>query len=86
MANLVSCKRCNKIYFIISRKEMELQIIDYKKYYNSLNLEDQKYHGKPSEIESWYKCCYCNSNEFNHNVIIDDENRGCTINPIIMDK
>lgn len=60
MKNLTTCNKCNKVYFVVSRKKAEEEITNSNKYYLKCTEEMKKKHFKagPAKIAT-YESCQC---------------------------
>ena len=61
--DLITCKKCSRVYFSIPRKRAEEEVTRANKFYNSCTDEMKKKHFKsePSKI-ALYESCSCGNN------------------------
>lgn len=81
----VTCSKCGRVYFEVSRKKAEDEVRRFNKYYRTLDDEGKKAYGNSlSCIGPYEYCALCGSSyktfrEFKE----DDCPIGCTLSPII---
>jgi ribosomal protein L37E len=87
METKVTCNKCGRVHFYVTRKYAEEQVAKFNDFYDSLDKEKQNdyYGGKCASIKSYEHCMRCGNvykdfREYKNGDCPD----GCTIGPIIM--
>ena len=82
---LATCNKCNKVYFIISRKKAQVDVTISNKYYLSCTEEMKKKHFKagPSKISTYESCMCGNSYKDFRDFKVGDSAPGDMLIPLI---
>lgn len=59
--DFLKCSKCGWVHFSMTREEVEKNVKEFNKYFDSLTQKQQNenYNGKKSSIESYQKCFRC---------------------------
>lgn len=82
--NLVTCNKCNRVEFEVTREYAELESKQFNEFYYSSNDEVKSYYSGPSSVKIYEHCIYCDNQYKDFRDAKEGEcPRGCTISPII---
>ncbi len=80
----VTCLRCGRVSFAVSRADAEREIAEFNAYYASLSDREKANYGGLSSLEH-YRCLQCGGSEFRQARDGDCPN-GVTLNPVVCDE
>jgi hypothetical protein len=80
----VTCLRCRRVSFAVTKAEAEREIAEFNAYYASLSEEKKASYGGPSSLDQ-YRCLRCHGSEFRP-ARDGDCPDGVTINPVVCDE
>ncbi len=84
--DMVTCVKCGRVGFAVSKEYAKLEIKHFNEYYATLSKSQQKasYGGKKSKLSN-YSCLYCKGSTFRKSKDGDCPD-GCTISAVVIKK
>lgn len=82
----LTCNKCGRVAFGVTREHAENEVINFNKYFNSLTEKEKQdyYHNRPATISLYEICTQCgNSYKDFRDYKPGDCPNGVTISPII---
>ena len=80
----VTCTHCGWVHFAVTRKYAINQVIEFNKFYDTLDKEGKASYGDGASMRTYEGCNFCGEAQFRA-FEEGDCPRGCTIGPVIAD-
>jgi hypothetical protein len=83
--NQVTCNRCGRVHFVVTRAYAEEQVKQYNEFLRTLDDEERKHYPRPPAFVSDYeRCDMCGASYLDFRPFREgDCPMGCTLGPII---